>query len=811
MWENYADVLAQLQGAGLRIEHLEVGTAKPVRCYIEGGGREKRGWYWLTDFRMSRKVGGEGLFIVGSYGWWQGADKEKFRVKLTGSTAALSSSEKKAIAARHRENARRAQAQRDAEAAKAAHRASKAWNAYLPEGSSEYLERKRVQAHGVRFAPNGSGTVAVPVMDSQGRVHGLQIIRGKDRAKRLEKEYWPKGMAIGGHYFQIGSPMAGGVVLVCEGFATGATLHEATGLPVAVAFAANNLQPVSEALCKAYRRLRVLVCADDDYLQKCRACKKVTAVAEEHCQHCGEEHGQENPGVRYARAAAVAVGGAFVAPTFPSDREGKKLTDFNDLYLIPAGGLALVRVQVEDAIAQAGWQTATQAAVSARGHAPGGAGERRAAASILNIDEIVERFLPIDDGTGKYVFDTWTRKIVHKDQMLALLPADAKLADVKRHPTWIHRGAYYLDQVGFDPSERDPAVQLNTWSGWPMKPEPGDCDMILTTLEYLCSGEENSQEVFDWLLCWMAYPLQNPGAKMSSAVIMHGPQGTGKSAVFQTLARIYGEYSTVLNQRGLEDRFNSDWVDSKLFLLAEEVVTRQEMYHIKNELKELVTGTSVRVNPKNVAAYKQRNQINLVFLSNEDQPLPLENDDRRHLVIWTPPQMTEQWYDQLWYEIENGGVAAFYHHLLNVNLDGWHPKKKPPGTRSKDALIYLSKPSQDRFIEEWTGGETDHPVVPCGSKQLYTAYLRWCRANGERFPRQSNQFLGRVNRLEGWVTGGRYLHTVYQAEGPPKKMRVVIPPPEVLSAFDAAQGENETMQEWLTDGWIKFQQSLEDL
>ncbi|MFK5283741.1 primase-helicase family protein, partial [Lacticaseibacillus paracasei] len=80
-----------------------------------------------------------------------------------------------------------------------------------------------------------------------------------------------------------------------------------------------------------------------------------------------------------------------------------------------------------------------------------------------------------------------------------------------------------------------------------------------------------------------------------------------------------------LNQRGLEDKFNSDWSDSKLFILAEEVVTRAEMWHIKNELKELVTGEWIRINPKNIAAYRQRNQVNICYMSNENQPLPLDN------------------------------------------------------------------------------------------------------------------------------------------------------------------------------------------
>lgn len=805
-WVNYLDVLAQLIDFGLDISHLEVGTDRPKRCRERDGDREPRGWYWLSDIPIDGQ-----LYIVGSYGIYRGNDPGKQKVSLRKSVT-LTDEQRRAIAARHAENAKRAKAIRLAEAERAAAKAAHAWRQYHSHGESDYLQRKGIGAHGIRFSPSGNGTIAVPMCDASGQIHGLQIIRsdkppaGSKKVWR-EKEYWPKGLIKQGHYHLIGSPRD--VLLIAEGYATAATLHGATGLPVTVAFDAGNLLPVAQALHKAYRAVRLLVCADDDYRQKCKACGKSTEVADPKCQHCGEAHGQINPGVTAAQAAAHAVAGAWVKPEFPGDRNSRKLTDFNDLAQLPEGGAHRVARQIEAALEAAGW---AQPKASARDDLARGAGEtgkRRPAVSILGLDDAVTRFIPLDDGTGKYLFDTWTRKIVLREQMLALLPAGIRGDDIKRHPVWSSRGAYYLDEVGFDPTESDSTVKLNTWQGWPIQPKASSCERLLELVHYLCNNEPGrGEELATWLLRWMAYPLQHPGAKMSSAVIMHGPQGTGKSAVFQTLARIYGDYATVLNQRGLEDKFNADWADSKLFILAEEVVTRAEMWHIKNELKELVTGEWIRVNPKNVAAYRQRNQVNIVYLSNEGQPLPLENDDRRHLVIWTPPMLADEFYDEVWLEIENGGTQAFYHHLLNLDLGDFHPKKRPPMTEAKRDLIELSMPSEERFLAHWRAEELPWPFCPCSGEHLYKAYSRWCRDNGVRNPRESNQFLGKVHRLPGWKDGPQHIYgssTYMQST----KKRMVVPDMLELERVGAAKPENKTKSQWLTDCFFRFKDALE--
>lgn len=784
-WSNHDEVLSALRGLGLDVMHLEIGKMR--RCKVEGD-REERGWYMLHELRLDD---GDTV-LVGSYGVWRGNENNAQKITLTGRT--LTADQRAALKKSWAADKARVDAERKATAEKAARRAMAMWNKLSPTGSCQYLEAKGVQGHGLRYH---EGVAYLPMLDTSGNIHGLQVLLPKGH-KRIEqtarnKDFWPHGLIKKGHYFQLGAVRD--IVLIAEGYATAASLFEATQLPVIVAFDAGNLLPVAEAIKKRHRSVKVLICADDDFKS------------------------EGNPGMSAASSAALATNGATIAPAFTVSREvGKKgLTDFNDLH--SAEGLHTVRNQIEARLDELRWRGEVKpraVVLSQRG-----GGSRQPAVSVMPIDDAVARFVPIDDGSGEVLFDFWTRKLVKSKQMITLLQAGVRWDDVKRHWQWVERGAFYLDQVGFDPAGSDESVKLNTWQGWPLKPKQGSCDLLLELLQYLCSLEDNSEELYQWLLCWMAYPLQNPGAKMSSAVIMHGPQGTGKSTVFQTLAKIYGNYATVLNQRGLEDKFNADWVDAKLFILAEEVVTRAEMWHIKNELKELITGDWVRVNGKFAGAYRQRNHINMAFLSNEGQPLPLENDDRRHCVVWTPPELEQEFYDQVRAEIDDGGVEAFYHFLLAVDCSKFHAKKRPPETQAKRNLIDLSRPSEDRFVIDWMSGDICFddqrgalPFCPCGTTDLYSSYLKWCRQQGEFRPRPLNTFIGSLTRRSGWSAQHRDRFDSADMPVAKKRQRMLEPPLAEIEkclknlAFDPRQKENESAATWTTRCFFEFRGAL---
>jgi len=723
---NYDDVLQQLHAAGLIVEHLEIGRL--VRCYVEGGDREKRGWYSLHEIQGDK---GD-VFLVGSFGVWRGAENNAQKIALKKADQ-LTPDQLAAIRRRIQEDQRRARAHREALAKRAAQIATRGWAKLSPTGDCDYLARKGVQAHGLRFSP--SGAAAIAMLDANGVVHGLQIIRSAKQTKgargKLSKEYWPRHCETKGHFFLIGIPQT--IVLIAEGYATAASLHEATGLPTAIAFDANNLIHVAAALHKRYPRAKVLVCADDDYLATCAECQQRTLVATKLCFSCGKEHRGKNAGVAAASTAALEVEGAWVAPLFDPDVRrqaldvrGDKLTDFNDLHL--AQGLQEVRQQIETRVAELGWNLVGRMRAPNSDVDGSGGGADAPLKPIADQQEMLERFALVYGQSGT-VFD-------HQEHVLLAL-SDMRDACLSRqmHRAWMEhpeRQLVRVKEVGFDPAGEDPQITCNLWAGWPTQPKKGECKKLLELLEYMCSDDPNAGELYQWVLRWIAYPIKNPGAKMKTSLVVHGPQGTGKNMFFEALMQIYGPYGRVIDQSAIEDKFN-DWASRKLFLIADEVVARSDVYHVKNRLKAFITGDWIRINPKNIAAYDERNHVNVAFLSNESMPVVLEEDDRRYAVIWTPVKLGQDFYAEVREEIKAGGIQALHDYLLNLDLGPFNDATLPPRSAAKIDLINQSLDSTSRFFYELSNQQISGvEPIPALSQDVYWLYRHWCGQNGLR-------------------------------------------------------------------------------
>ena len=238
------------------------------------------------------------------------------------------------LASERTERQQREKASLDAAHASAALEAVALWNEASDTGESPYLNRKGIHAHGVRFG--AGGWLLVPVRDGAGELWNVQRIAPEKPSEGTDKLFLKGGrksglwhllgdMAGTGGEGGNGDVVAGfGVLLVCEGYATAASLYEATGRPVAVAFDAGNLAHVAKGLRKQYPSALLVLCGDDDaqtFAQK-----------------------GMNPGRDKATAAARSVQGLAVFPDGLPDGG----SDFNDLAAL--AGLDVVRGIVEGAI-----------------------------------------------------------------------------------------------------------------------------------------------------------------------------------------------------------------------------------------------------------------------------------------------------------------------------------------------------------------------------------------------------------------------------------------------------------------------------
>lgn len=194
----------------------------------------------------------------------------------------------------------------------------------LTMGETPYMVKKKIpKLYGARITPDDTSNLFIPIRDIQGKIWSRQLIES-DGTKNFKRDGRIKGcMHI------LGTIDPRGKVYVCEGFATGASIFQATWIPTVCAFFSGNLQAVCLALKSRYPEAQITICADNDQWNN---------------------HIPGNPGIDAAKAAAKTSGAVYRFPSFPlsSDSSGNSIdrpTDYNDLHIL--SGLAEVKRQLE--------------------------------------------------------------------------------------------------------------------------------------------------------------------------------------------------------------------------------------------------------------------------------------------------------------------------------------------------------------------------------------------------------------------------------------------------------------------------------
>lgn len=302
--------LDELKAAGYTPpDRLEIGHLARLRD-PQDKPHKRTGWMIYNEFPDRNDA--SKVFAVGVYGSWRDPDGKN--VWTSRRTDSLSPEDRLHYLAQ----IDAARAIREAEErvrwSEAAAKASAIWQDSTSPAPADhpYLVKKRISACGVRLSRDA---LAIPVMIAQSdavAIASLQFIHPDGT-----KLFLTGGKTRGGFYAIQGDDSL--PIYITEGYATGATIHDATGATVYCAFSAANLYEIAAMVKRQHGLDRIIIIAGDD-----------------------DVYSTGNAGRTKATQAAEALGLPVIFPTFANPADG--MTDFNDLAV--AESLSIVKAQL---------------------------------------------------------------------------------------------------------------------------------------------------------------------------------------------------------------------------------------------------------------------------------------------------------------------------------------------------------------------------------------------------------------------------------------------------------------------------------
>ncbi len=293
------------------IEHLHSLGFNPPNLNLDGTiyrfphkGSKDAGW--LIGWQ-NKNIKTGAPYVVAKFGCWKTGEDYVYKPK------GLSREDHAAIASQMDSARKKAKEERLARQSEAAAKAEKNFPKGQTEGSTPYMERKKIpQLYGAR---RWDDTLQVPTVDIHGKLWGIQYITPDLKNNKR----FMTGQKTDGVFHLIGK-IQGDEAIVCEGFATGTSLYQATGRAVFVAFNTGNLVAVAKAIKEKHPDLKLLIAGDDDRFN------------------------EQNAGRQKAEEAGLITQSPVIFPVFKSD-DGQP-TDFNDLHVIE--GLDAIRRLIHD-------------------------------------------------------------------------------------------------------------------------------------------------------------------------------------------------------------------------------------------------------------------------------------------------------------------------------------------------------------------------------------------------------------------------------------------------------------------------------
>ncbi len=252
------------------------------------------------------------------------------------------------------------------------------------------------------------------------------------------------------------------------------------------------------------------------------------------------------------------------------------------------------------------------------------------------------------------------------DERIALAPYWFKHSDRRQ----------YLGGVALAPLKDVPMDVFNLWQGFSVEPKNGDCSLFKEHIfKNLCSG---NQELFDYLMNWLARMIQQPGSPGEVAIALRGKKGVGKGIVGKFIGKLLNDHFIHAVQADhVTGKFNGHLGDC-VFLFADEAFFAGNPAHEKI-LNGLITETTRLSEDKFLRAVMVPNYIHLLISTNSEWAVPATTDERRYFVldVGDAHMQDTEYFGAIDREMKAGGLSALLYELQNRDISKFEVRRVP--------------------------------------------------------------------------------------------------------------------------------------
>ena len=309
--------------------------------------------------------------------------------------------------------------------------------------------------------------------------------------------------------------------------------------------------------------------------------------------------------------------------------------------------------------------------------------------------------------------------------------------------------------VTFDPDYKDSSY-YNLFQGFAVEPKEGDCGLYLDHIRCnICKGDE---DLYHYVLDWMADAIQNPSKRPGVALAIKGKQGVGKGVFASTFLSLFGPHGIQVTQSShLVGNFNAHLRD-KLLVFADEAFWAGDK---KSEgvLKALITEDTLAIEMKGVDVQTSPNFTRLILASNNEWLIPASADQRRFVVLeaGVAKQQDSGYFKAIADQMENGGREALMKFLMDRDLYGINLRNIPKTSALTDQLLYsLDSVGQWLYTCLDYGGYQEGLGITIELKEwpkliltdhFRNAYLNYCNQNSINYKVSGPVFGKRLKEL----------------------------------------------------------------